>query len=116
MLRRFIAWLLSLAWQREEKVGTPITIDGITFQVSDFEAAANAIIGGIRDGKPKEDILASLEPALLPIVETIAGNFIPMGGAIVAVLAFAYSKSIPFKELPQDEQNAIMDRATANLG
>ena len=109
MIRSIIAWVLQWLWNREDKVGATITINGITIPLSDFEALANHLISGIKTGKKPEDILKSIAPDLLPIAETIASGLVPYGGAIIALLVFAYSKSIPFKDLPQAEQNRIQD-------
>ena len=114
LARKFLAWILTWIWQKEKPVAATITIQGVTFPVSDFEAIANIIIDGIKTGKQPEDVLKNLEPALLPIVETLAGSFIPYGGAIIALAVFIYSKSIPFKSLPQKEQNDWMDRFGIN--
>jgi hypothetical protein len=86
-----------------------IKIGGISFQVSDFEKAADVIIDGVRDGKKPEQIVDALEPSLLPIIETIAGAFIPYGGVAIELIAFILSKSVPFKNLPQEAQNRWMD-------
>jgi hypothetical protein len=111
MWRRILAWLLAMIWRREEKMAATITLGGITFPLSDFAGAANAVIDGVRSGKSKEDILASLEPQLLPVIEDVAAAFIPGGGLIVGVLAFALSKSKRFADFPQSQQNEIMNRA-----
>ena len=92
-----------------------ITIDGIAIPVSDFENLANTLIKGVKNGDDPADIIKSLGPDLLPIAETIASGLIPYGGAAISLLVFAYSKSIPFKDLPQEEQNRIMDMSGAGF-
>jgi hypothetical protein len=109
----FFEWLL-------RKVGSnmsaTIKIGGISFQVSDFEKAANVIIDGVRDGKKPEQIVDALEPSLLPIVETIASGFIPYGCLAIELIAFILSKSVPFKSLPQEAQNRWMERFNIQSG
>ena len=109
MFRLLLAWVLRWAFNREKRMAATITINGITIPLSDFEALANDLIGGVKSGKKPEDILKDIAPDLLPIAETIASGLVPYGGAIIALLVFAYSKSIPFKDLPQAEQNRIQN-------
>ena len=90
--------------------GASVTIGGIAVPASIFEDVANAIIGGVKNGKTPEDVIASLAPDALAVAELIAGALVPYGGAVIELLAFIYSKSIPFKSLSQEEQNAWFDR------
>lgn len=92
-----------------------ITIDGIAIPVSDFENLANALIQGIKAGNDPADILKSIGPDLLPIAETLASGFIPYGGAMISLIVFAIQHSIAFKDLPQEEQNRIMDMSGAGF-
>lgn len=107
LAERILGWLLSLAWNRIRRMAATITIDGITFPITDFEKAANALIQGFREHKSPGDILQSLEPASLPIIETIATNYLPGLGLAIGLVAFAEENKIPMKDLSQDEVNRI---------
>ena len=109
MFRLLVAWLLRWAFDREKRMGATITINGISIPLKDFEALADDLITGVKSGKKPEDILKGIAPDLLPIAETIASGLVPYGGAIIALLVFAYSKSVPFASLPQAEQNRIQN-------
>ncbi len=109
IFRRLLAWAIRKIWEREKPMSATIMIEGISIPVSDFEAIANHIIDGVKNGNNPDDILKSIGPDILPIAETVASALIPYGGALIALLVFAYSKSIPFKNLPQEEQNRLMN-------
>jgi hypothetical protein len=110
MIRDFLAWLIGFIWKRETSMSATITIDGIAFPVSDFENAIVALRDGIKSGKSPQQIIDILAPDLLPPVETVANYFCPGVGTGIELIAFVVKNSIPFWQLPQDEQNKIMDR------
>lgn len=110
MWRTFLAWLIGFIWKRETAMTATITIDGIAFPVSDLENAIITLRSGIKSGKSAQQILDNLGPDLLPPVETLVNYFCPGAGTGIELIVFVVKNSIPFWQLPQDEQNKIMDR------
>ena len=110
MFRDFLAWLIGKIWAHEKAVTATLTIDGIVFPISDFEAAITVLQAGLKAKKSAKEIFDSLGPALLPIIETLANYLVPGVGTGIELIDFIVKNSTPFWALSQNEQNKIQDQ------
>ena len=86
------------------------TIKGKTIPADDIEALAATvptIFVGVTVGKSAQQIIADIEPTLLPVIEDIANMIYPGAGTAIEVISWVISNT---KQMTQDEQNQWMDR------
>jgi hypothetical protein len=116
MIRRALAscatWLFNWIWAKEKRnVALSLNIGGKPIPLADLEKMASlvpSVFSMIADGKHPEQIVAAIEPALLPIIESVANIVFPGSGTAIEVIAFLIANS---KTMTQEETNAWMDRA-----
>ena len=86
------------------------TIKGKTIPADDIEALAATvptIFVGVTAGKSAQQIIADIEPTLLPVIEDIANMIYPGAGTAIEIISWIISNT---KQMTQDEQNQWMDR------
>ena len=86
------------------------TIKGKTIPADDIEALAATvptIFVGVTAGKSAQQIIADIEPTLLPVIEDIANMIYPGAGTAIEIISWVISNT---KQMTQDEQNQWMDR------
>jgi hypothetical protein len=119
-LFRGAAIIVAAVWRKE---GDKLSIDisrllvlpnGKAVSVADIKSAAQ-VVAQIYEGRANGQTTAQIEAAIAPALETIAADainlFVPgFGGLAVGLVEFVIKDSIPFGQLPQEQQNAIMDR------
>lgn len=89
---------------------TAITIDST--QLATILKSLPTVIDDIRAGKAPLDVFKDVEPSLLPIFETIAGDLFPMGGIAVDLVALAILNA---KQLSPAEQKVYDDAYNARV-
>jgi len=89
---------------------TAIVLDST--QLATMFKALPTVIDDIRAGKAPLDVFRDVEPSLLPIFETIAGDLFPFGGLAVDVVALAVLNS---KQLSPGEQKIYDDAYSARV-
>lgn len=100
---------------RKRVLAETITIDGKTYSLAQVEAAIAAvpqIKANAAAGMGVTELIASIEPAAIPIIEALSNLFFPGLGTIESVVLSIIKASRP---MTQEETNAWMDRATAGL-
>lgn len=95
---------------RSRPVADVFSIAGKAIPLGDIESLASTvptIIVGAIGGKSATEIITSIEPTLLAVIEDIANLIYPGAGTAIEVIDWVISKIRP---MTQDELNTWMDR------
>ncbi len=83
-----------------------------TVELAALLKAVPLVIEGIKAGQKPTQLFATIEPALLPVFETIAGDLFPFGGVAVDLVACALLNQ---KQLSPAEQKLYDDAYNARV-